>query len=47
MLLFAVGCLDHETAGTRIRRETIECIWMHILMIHIDTKGLILKKAGE
>ena len=33
--------------GLRIRSKAIECIWMHNLMIHIDTKGLILKKAWE
>ena len=47
MLLFAVGCLVHETVGTRIRRKTSECSWGCILVIHVDTKGLILKKAGE
>jgi len=36
-----------ETFRIRIRRITIQCNWRHILMIHIDTKGLILKKAGE
>ena len=37
----------HDIFGLRILGKAIECIWMHILMIHIDTKGLILKKVGE
>ena len=47
MLFLAVGCLAHETFGIRIRRKPIEIIWRRIFVIHVDTKALFLKKAGE
>jgi len=37
----------HDTFGIRIRRKAIELIWRRILVIYVDTKALILKKAGE
>jgi hypothetical protein len=42
-----IGVLGHHTSGIRVRRKTIECIWRRILVIHVDTRSLFLKKAGE
>ena len=47
MLLLAVGCPVMTLLVFASGAKSIECILRRILVIRVDTKPLILKKAGE